>query len=150
MIAARNGDHERARRWYRESLALRQDSHDQWGIAASLVQLGTGCRALGEPQEAKAMYLKALRIAWDSSVTPVVLDALAGMSELLIDEGDEAQAQEMLAAIAAHPAVPGQLQERIAELRKEPVLSGLAPTKTVTYDRWAVEAVDDIARSLVG
>ena len=35
MIAARNGDHERARRWYRESLTLRQDSHDQWGIAAS-------------------------------------------------------------------------------------------------------------------
>ena len=144
MIASRSGDHERARRFYRESLALRQDSHDQWGIAASLVQLGAESRSLGQLQESRALFLKAMRIAWDSSVTPVVLDALTGLASVLIDEGNVPDAEAILDAVSAHPAIHGQLQAQIDELSV--VAAG---RRDVSLDRGAVETVNAITRRLL-
>jgi len=143
MIAARAGDHLRARRLYRESLALRQDSHDQWGTAASLVRLGNEARTLGAPQEARAMHLKALRIGWDSSISPVVLDALAGLAELQADDGEVDQARELLAAIRAHPAAPGHVRNRIDG-------AGRPEDTDVADPFWATRTVETAARSLVG
>ncbi len=146
MIAARDGNHERARRLYWESLTLRQDSHDQWGTAASLVQLGTESAALGAPAEARVFLLRAIRIAWESSVTPVVLDALVALTILGIDGGEDADAVETLAAVLAHPATPGQLRAKVSDLVQVHDL----PIAPVAHpDRWAVKVVDDIVRRLL-
>jgi predicted ATPase/DNA-binding SARP family transcriptional activator len=145
MIAASNGEHERARRLYQESLARRQDSHDQWGIAASLVQLGTESRILGLSQEARTLYLKALKTAWDSSVTPMVLEALIGLASLLVEDGEMEKAEAWLSKIASHPALPDHLYRQVLEMRGE------RPSEVpATHDRWAVEAVNDVAKALVG
>lgn len=143
MIAARDGHRERARRLYWESLTLRQDSHDQWGIAASLIQLGTESATLGAPAEARVFLLRALRIAWESSVTPVALDALVGLVALALDSGDDDGAVETLAAVLAHPAARGQLRQQVSSLIQRHSLP-IAPSDQP--DRWAVKAVDGIVR----
>ncbi len=144
MIAASQGQHTRAQRLFRESLALRQDSLDQWGIAASLVQLAEEAAIVGTPQEAQRLYLRALTVAWDSTVTPVVLEALGGLAFLKLGAGDDYEADDLLAAVIAHPAIPGQLRERIATLR--PTLSAPAPGE---LDQWAIETVNDLTRRLL-
>jgi predicted ATPase/DNA-binding SARP family transcriptional activator len=146
MITSAEKDHIRARRLFRESLVLGQESGDQWGIAASFVQLGRESYHLADRDEARSDFLRALRIAWNSSVSPVVLDALAGISMLYLDEGDFARADEILTAVAAHPALTGQSRILIAELWGRPVsdLSG-----TESHDRWAVQAVNDLVRTLL-
>ncbi len=146
MIAARDGNHERARRLYWDSLTLRQDSHDQWGTAASLVQLGTESAALGSPSEARVFLLRALRIAWESSVTPVVLDSLVGLMILAIDAGDESDIVPVLSAVLAHPAAHGQLRTGVIDLIGRydlPITPGAEP------DRWAVKVVDDLVRGML-
>ena len=150
MIAAQRGDFERAKGLYNESLSLREYSHDRWGIAASMVQLGTVLREIGASRQANDVVLKALRIAWDSSVTPVVLDAFVELAALHLNAGDTAKAAEVLAAIVDHPATPGQLQERIAVLMREAGMERPDPAIAEGRDRWAVRTVDDLARSLVG
>jgi predicted ATPase/DNA-binding SARP family transcriptional activator len=146
MITSAEADHVRARRLFRESLALGQESGDQWGIAASLVQLGRESYHLADRDEARSNFLRAMRIAWNSSVSPVVLDALAGLSLLHIDEGNTALADDILAAVAAHPALTGQSRHMIAELWGHPV-SDLAGTDS--HDRWAVQAVNDLVRAML-
>ena len=147
MIAARDGNHERARRLYWESLTLRQDSHDQWGTAASLIQLGTESAALGAPAEARVFLLRAMRIAWESSVTPVVLDALVGLASVAIDAGDDdADAVETFSAVLAHPATHGQLRSKVSNLIQR---HGLPITPNAQPDRWAVKVIDDIVRQLM-
>src|SRR5665811_955646 len=149
-IAAYRGDYDRAKRLLREALALRQESEDQWGVASSYVQLGSVARVVGSGQEARTFLVKALEIAWESSVTPMVLDALVELSSLFLDEGQDERASEILAAIAAHPAIHGHMRERIAEMSAGSKIQSGVPPDGASYDRWAVRAVDDLARSLVG
>jgi predicted ATPase/DNA-binding SARP family transcriptional activator len=144
MIAASQGQHTRAQRLFRESLALRQDSHDQWGIAASLVQLAEEASIVGTPQEAQRLYLRALKVAWDSTVTPVVLEALGGLAALKLNAGEVDEAEDLLATVIAHPATPGQLRERITALRP----SLVAPASG-DLDRWAIDSVNDLTRRML-
>ena len=150
MIASHGGDYERAKRLHREALSLRQQGDDRWGVADSLVQLGSVARQVGARDESRELLLKALGIAWESSVTPVVLDALVELSALHIDEGDGDQARDMLLAITAHPAVHVQVRRRIAELMADVEMRPTVTVDDVPFNRWAVQAVDDLARSLVG
>jgi tetratricopeptide (TPR) repeat protein len=149
MIASRRGDHERARQFYRESLSLREEGRDQWGIGASLVQLASETRALGDRAESRELYLAALRTAWNSSVRPVVLEALVGVSTLMIDEGDDPGADAILTQVVAHPATPGQLRNRIAALRPDLEPWSGSATGDGRPESWAVRAVDETARTLV-
>ena len=150
MIAARGGDHERAKALYRESLSLREYSLDRWGIAASMVQLATELRETGAPAEARETVMEALRIAWDSSVTPVVLDALVELAALQLEAGEIEDAAELLAAIADHPSTPSQVQQRVDALARG---AGITPPERRLInasERWVCRAVDDLARALVG
>lgn len=150
MIAERRGDFARAKALYEESLSMREFSHDRWGIAASMVQLGAVMQQLGDTAAARDMLVKALGIAWDSSVTPVVLDALVELAALDLEAGETEKATELLAAIADHPATTGQLQGRIAEVMRSADVRPREPILIDGRDRWAVRAVDDFARELVG
>lgn len=150
MIAERRGDFEQAKELYGESLSLREFSHDRWGIAASMVKLGAVQQKLGDTKAARDVLVKALGIAWESSVTPVMLDALVELAALDLDAGDTARVAELLTAIADHPATSGQLQGRIADLMQRLEVRPPDPIITFGRDRWAVRAVDDFARALVG
>lgn len=150
MIAAQRGDYERARNLYEESLSLREISLDRCGIAASLVQLGTVLRSMGSAEEAHDLVLKALQTAWDSSIAPVVLDALVELAALQIDAGEAERAMETIAAIAAHPATPSHVQQRVSILMQSAEMPLPGSDITGDRERWAARVIDDVARSLVG
>lgn len=149
LIATRAGDYDRANRLHHESLTLRQQCDDRWGVAASLVQLGVVARLVGSRQESRALLVKALGIAWNSSVAPVVLEALVELSALSIEDGEVARARDILVAITAHPAVHGGVQGRVVELMNSAEFLGPATASSDRDNRWAIEVVDDFARSLV-
>ncbi|HYI25153.1 MAG TPA: tetratricopeptide repeat protein [Thermomicrobiales bacterium] len=149
MIAAHRGDHLRAQSLFRESLALREAGHDQWGIGASLVQLANETRELGDLEEARTHYLAALRIAWNSSVWPVVLEAMVGLATLLFDRGQVDEADAILAPIASHPSAPGQVRSRIDDLRPNLDQWPERPEPGRNADAWAAQAVNTLARALI-
>jgi predicted ATPase/DNA-binding SARP family transcriptional activator len=144
LIASSQGEHTRSQRLFRESLALRQDSHDQWGIAASLVQLAAEARNVGSPLEAQRLYLRALQVAWESTVTPMVLDAMVGLATLKLDADEIDEAEDLLGAVVAHPAIPAELRSRITTLRPD-----LAPPNSGDHGLWAIESVNDLAKQLL-
>jgi len=91
--------------------------------------------------------LRAMRIAWESSVMPVVLDALVGLASVAIDAGDDdADAVETFSAVLAHPATHGQLRSKVSNLIQR---HGLPITPNAQPDRWAVKVIDDIVRQLM-
>ena len=61
----------------------------------------------------------------------MVLAAVGGLAILKLDVGDVEEADDMLAAVMAHPATPGRLRERIAALRP-----GLEGPPSGELDRW--------------
>jgi predicted ATPase len=148
-IATERGDLSHARRMHHEALALRQESDDRWGVASSHAQLGTVARLANSAQEAREHFVTALRMAWDSSITPVVLETLVELSALDIDEGDLARASDTLAVVAAHPATNGSVQERIADLTGTDLLDQETLVTRMSGNRWAVQAVDDLVRALL-
>jgi tetratricopeptide (TPR) repeat protein len=149
LIETRRDDHARAQGYYRESLALREAGHDQWGIGASLVQLAAATRALGDREEARHLYLAALRIAWESSVRPVVLETLVGLATLLIEDGKESEADPILAPVAVHPSTPGQLRQRILQVRPGIGEWPGSPARAGVREPWAERAVDDLVRRML-
>jgi predicted ATPase/DNA-binding SARP family transcriptional activator len=147
-IASHRGEHARAQQLFHESLALREAGGDQWGIGMSLIRLAAETRLLGDGDAARAHYLSALRISWNSSVWPLVLEALVGLASFLLDAGRAEEADAILAPVAKHPSTPGSLSVRIEELR--PDLDGWSgwPQPGLPADAWATEAVSGIARAL--
>ncbi len=148
IIASHRGDHDRARYLYRESLALREAGHDQWGIGASLAQLASETHLLGDREEARGLYLAALRIARNSSITPLVLEALVGLATIFLETGMEEGANAILVPVAAHPATPDHVRAQIDDLRPELERWAAGPPPGTPSSGWAILTIDDLARTL--
>lgn len=150
VIAARDGDFTRANRLHHEALTLREEMDDRWGVAASLVQLGFVARSVGSSQDATIRVKRALDIAWNSSVTPVVLDALVEHAAIALEGDDVERVKEILTAVCRHPAVQGQTLKRVTHMMRDLDLTATTTAQGAQEARWAVQAVNDLARSLVG
>jgi predicted ATPase/DNA-binding SARP family transcriptional activator len=149
VIATQRGEHHRAQRLHREALTLREESDDRWGVAASLVQLGMVSRLMGANVAAREQLERALRMAWESSVVPVVLDALVELSALDIDNGNVERAETALSAIASHPALSGEVRDRVEALMRTLEMD-IPSADGASVDRWAVRTVDDLVLAVVG
>jgi hypothetical protein len=149
MIAMERGEHRRAMSLHREALTLRTESADDWGVAASLIQLGIVAGSMRTDDTARQHLRRALRIAWENSVVPVVLEALIELTALATRDSDSEGADSALAAIAAHPALPGQLRPRLASLMMDAGIEPAWPDPTADDDRWAVREVDAMARAAI-
>jgi tetratricopeptide (TPR) repeat protein len=146
VIAMQRGDHQRAIRFHREALALSEGRNDQWGVAMSLVQLGR-VQGLMHDDRARQYLHQAVRIAWENSITPVVLEALSEVAALDIRAADPSQARTTLTAIARHPSVQGPVREHVLTLLRS--LGEEDVTPPAGEDRWAVHVVNDVAQSLL-
>jgi tetratricopeptide (TPR) repeat protein len=141
QIALARGDHQRAARLFREALALREEVGDRWGVAMARVHLGRVFAARREHDRARDHLLRALRIAWSLSITPIVVEALAELASLNLSEGDTHRAREILAAVIDHPAAPKPVRERARTLMGEENVN--------TGPRDPVGCVNDHARALL-
>lgn len=149
IMAMQHEDYGRARRLHIEALSLREESDDVWGVAASCIQLGRTSALMGNRAQAQRYLHRALGVAWESSIVPVMLEALMELTALDMERDAPDRAHEMLLAIARHPAVPEQVASRIAEIDGsfDPAPSPFIDV--ATEDRWAIRVVNDAARHLV-
>ena len=141
--AMERAEYPRALRLHREALALREEVDDRWGVAMSQMQLGKVLARMGDGARARDHLTRALRIAWNVSILPIVLQAMSELAAIDLGDGPDKQARVTLAAIASHPATPRSVRARAAELADEDAAARQGDPL------WAARIVNDRARSLV-
>jgi predicted ATPase/DNA-binding SARP family transcriptional activator len=97
------GDHAEARHLFEEALGLFGIIGDQHGQAAVLVDLGISLLATDESAAARQQFREALQRARLVATVPLALDALVGLAEALLREGDAEQALELAALVLGQP-----------------------------------------------
>lgn len=98
------------------SLNLRRELGNRRGEAVDTVMLGYNALRLGQPQEARRRFLEGLRIALGVAARPVQLDALIGLAELELQQGNILQALHMLLLAAQDPATSAEAKGRANQL----------------------------------
>ncbi len=146
IIALERGAHRRAMALHREAMTLRSESNDTWGVATSLVQIGAVTAAMGQGDAARRELTRALRIAWESSIVPVVLEALVELTALGVDGGEVETAELDLSALAAHPALPDHLRPRLEAVMAAAGIESAWSDPDIASNQWATQAVDRLAR----
>jgi predicted ATPase/DNA-binding SARP family transcriptional activator len=144
-FAMMRGDYARARRLHHEALSLREEVEDAWGVASSCVQLGRVAALMDNEAQARHFLLRALSVGWETSIAPVVLEALTELAGLDMTSGEPDSVRETLEAISRHPALPAPLVARVVEIAGD-----MEPMDGEDGGAWAVRAVNDVARSLIG
>jgi predicted ATPase/DNA-binding SARP family transcriptional activator len=148
VIALEQGAHRRAMLLHREAMTLRTESNDTWGLATSMVQIGIVSRAMGAHDAARRELAGGLRIAWQSSVVPVVLEALVELTALGAD--DDAEGTEAtLTALAAHPALPDHVRPRLEALMTSAGIEPAWADPAEGSNLWATRAIDELARKAI-
>ncbi len=110
------GDLEQAQRKYGEAFEIRESLGDLRGIASVLNNLGNVSNLLGELQVARDNYLRALEVGWENKGIPVVLDSLLGLSEILLDEGFQSRARELLSIVINHSGSNQETKARALDI----------------------------------
>jgi tetratricopeptide (TPR) repeat protein len=90
---------------------------DQWGTAASLINLGGIACKLENFQESRAYFREALQIVSKLQSEPLEIEILVGMATLLAETGNEESALELLAPILHYPPGDKEIRERGNNLR---------------------------------
>ena len=114
-----SGEYAEARKYLEESLSLRRQIGDRWGIAIALSSLGSLARAEGEYRLARQRLGEALQLALEVSAIPVALDTLVEFAEVLIRQGEEEKALEILALSLTHSAIEAWVREKAEALFRE-------------------------------
>jgi tetratricopeptide (TPR) repeat protein len=121
-----------AKRFLQKIVATCRENADDWGVAISLSQLGyTHCQ-LGEYDEAEGCFQEALQVAMKLSILPMALEALVGLTLLLIKQGpplpeNQERAITSLTLVLNHPATTPPTYDRAAALLAELEAIGLPP-----------------------
>jgi hypothetical protein len=90
----------------RRGYELFEELGHRWGMGASLCRIGFAALGLGRSGEAGSCFHKALEFAAGMRHVPLILYSLAGMASLLVEEGEEARAVELLTMVEEHPQTP--------------------------------------------
>jgi predicted ATPase/DNA-binding SARP family transcriptional activator len=87
-----------------ESATIFKDLGARWLLVSVLNNLGQIAATQQSIGEAKKVFLEALDMAVTDPILPAAMEALAGLAELLMQEGETCRAAEMIAQVMNHPA----------------------------------------------
>ncbi|MBP6472400.1 MAG: tetratricopeptide repeat protein [Chloroflexi bacterium] len=118
-VAWEMGNHEEARQFCAQSVAVWREIGFLWGIAGSLETLANVDVALGETHHARAYIREALEIGAAINAVPLVLDVLISLARLLLTEGQQAAAGEILAYVLRHPAMDQEGRTKAQSLMQD-------------------------------
>jgi tetratricopeptide (TPR) repeat protein len=93
LLAQEEGDYEAARLLYHESLAIRRDVGDQWGIAWTLTHLGLLAQRQGEYGAARSLFEESLALWSELRNRKNIARSLVNLGLLATTEGDLALAR---------------------------------------------------------
>jgi predicted ATPase/transcriptional regulator with XRE-family HTH domain len=125
-VAYIQGEYDEAHYLYRESCATFRDIGDRWSMARALNGLAETAVALGDRPAALQHFRDAWRVASEARVTPVAMEILAGLADLLADQGAVVPARELIAYILGTPAASQAARDRAERLHT--TLVGEAPS----------------------
>ncbi len=97
-IAFRKGDHETAWKYAEESLMLRQEARNEWGIASSMQKLGQAKHKLGVYAEALQHSRESLAIFERLQYKKGIAECLLRIAEIKFDTGDKETAAKLFGA----------------------------------------------------
>jgi predicted ATPase/DNA-binding SARP family transcriptional activator len=106
MSACFAGNYHQAIRYGEEAYQLYEEIGHNWGLASTLPRLGFAHLGLGEVKEARAFFLRGVNLSQKSDMTPLALYALAGIGCMMLNEGKQAAALDLLSYVLAHPKTP--------------------------------------------
>jgi hypothetical protein len=72
----------------------------------------------GDLAKAEEIYLKALHTSTDINSMPVAMDALLGISDLLLRKGDPQKAWKPSTFVLGHSAIVQETKERALQIRQ--------------------------------
>jgi len=98
------GDLSRANHYLAESLALCRELNWQLGAARALAVSGKVAVTTADFETARITFRQALEIGLEIEVDPLLLEAVAGVSQMLARQGELLQAVALLALALDHPA----------------------------------------------
>jgi predicted ATPase/transcriptional regulator with XRE-family HTH domain len=116
-VAFVQGEYDEARYLYRESYATFREIGDRWSMARALTGLAETSAALSDRPAAIQVFRDAWRMASEARVTPVAMEVLAGLADLLAGEGATALASELIGHILDTPAGGQAARDRAVRLR---------------------------------
>jgi predicted ATPase/DNA-binding SARP family transcriptional activator len=100
------GNYEDALRFGQEGYDAFQEIGHRWGNCISLCRLGFAYLGLKEITKARDQLHKALRLAWENQMTPLMLHALSGLACVMTTEGETKRSFELYQTIREHPQTP--------------------------------------------
>lgn len=106
LTAYSQGNYTEAWHMGRRGYELFEELGHRWGMGASLCRIGFAALGLGRRREARTSFREALELAAGMQHVPLILYSLAGRACLLAEEGEEAQAVELLTLVEEHPQTP--------------------------------------------
>jgi predicted ATPase/transcriptional regulator with XRE-family HTH domain len=131
-VAYAQAEYDEARYLYRESYATFREIGDRWSVARALTGLAETSGALGDRAAALQAFRDAWRMASEARVTPVAMEVLAGLADLLAADGLPALARELVEHILATPAGGQAARDRAERLREK--LAGVsAPSRALEH-----------------
>jgi tetratricopeptide (TPR) repeat protein len=102
-IAHASGDLLAARRHYLQSIEILESMpFVRWELSISLKRMGRLSFALGELDQARAFYRRALEISLELKRMPEILENLVGIAELQAGRGQVESAAQLLDLVLAH------------------------------------------------
>lgn len=126
-IAYLQADHPAAERWLTDSLTIAKKLAYQRGITQSLNVLGNVAFAQGKYQQAEQYLYEALKMTQEMRATPMTLDILTGLAQLLAEEGQAERAIELLVIPLNHTASKQETKEKAHRLLAK--LTPVLPTQ---------------------
>jgi predicted ATPase/DNA-binding XRE family transcriptional regulator len=141
-VAFAQGEYDEAHYLYRESCATFRDIGDHWSMARALAGLAETTVALGDLPAAMRYFRDAWRVASEARVTPVAMEVLAGLADLLAGQGAITPARELIGHILETPAAGQAARDRAERLRGRlagaPASTPRRPLEQVLAGLWNV------------
>lgn len=120
-VAQAQGEFGEAVGLFRESLALFTQMGERWSTIDTLNQLGSALLASHQDVEAKATFFEALKLAMEIHLLPGVLNAIAGIAQWQMKQGEVESSFVLLAHVLSHPSSSRSLRDRVEHLRMKVV-----------------------------
>lgn len=120
-VAQAQGEFAEAVGLFRESLALFTQLGERWSTIDTLNQLGSALLASNHDAEAHATFSEALKLATEIELLPGVLNALVGLAQWQMKQGEIHSPLVLLSHVLSHPSSGRSLKDRVEQLRMKAV-----------------------------
>jgi predicted ATPase/transcriptional regulator with XRE-family HTH domain len=128
QLAFELGNYGDAQRWFGQSLALLREINEIWAMTGTIRDLGQTALAVGQIAEAHQYFGEMLTLAAQAQLAPRIVDALVGIAQLEVHEGNPVAALTLLTQVIQHPATQRESKDRAERLRTE-LVAGLPPAQ---------------------